>query len=60
LHLPLLLPLTLYDLAFSGALVLAGKGETLLLKRRDGAHACRLRRHVSPFPAKNAGKGEIG
>jgi hypothetical protein len=51
--------LTLYDLAFSGAFVLAGKGETLLLKRRDDAHACRLRCHVSPFPAKSAGKGEI-
>jgi hypothetical protein len=51
--------LTLYDLAFSGVPVFAGKGETLMLKRRDDAHACRVRRHVSPFPAKNAGKGEI-
>jgi hypothetical protein len=55
----LILILTLYDLAFSGVSVFAGKGETLLLKRLDDAHACRLRRHVSPFPAKSAGKGEI-
>ncbi|MEX0637902.1 MAG: hypothetical protein WD155_04120 [Burkholderiales bacterium] len=55
----MILLLTLSDPAFSGAFVLAGKGETLLLKRRDDAHACRLRRHVSPFPAKGAGKDEI-
>jgi hypothetical protein len=54
--------LTLSDLAFSGVSSFAGKGETLMLKRRDEAHTRGGRRHVSPFPARarNAGKGEIG
>jgi hypothetical protein len=49
----------LYDLGFSGASSFAGKDETLRLKRRDDARAWSRRTNVSPFPAKNAGKGEI-